>query len=1323
MEISIDENNVYNIIDDVLIEEDIISTHSKLKLTKEQIINELTNLLYDFYKNNISSKVTSILDIFNKKYSSLINLPILYPVIDYIKYQYYDDKEKENIDQEYGNQNQISYIYFYSLLRQVNDLLKSTNSYTDTKKRLDILFKPFLTNNSNFTNTINIDAFRYYKNEIIKNPVRILSNDNVKIVGFISKPNDINDNITYFDVSKYLNNIANLNLNENVVLIFKDFILDNSKTPLIKEIVKVTNITDTTITFTNNLNLQFQYDKINIHMNKFFIYLDNEFIYSTDMLLTKNIYFHNHDDIELIQKLFVPQNISQYIFMNLKEVKTFKNLNDLDNLLYDINHNSRDLDVSITDLLRFIVEKRYPNLIISKNPKFTSTNLNTLKNKFVKNIDYPYKSSYIDSDISRYIYIHSSLALEYSYILSQIDNYFKNFSEYIKLNNKNKELLKLNDKIQNDIKLPLQNTKCNNILTNLETKIFDSYIQLEKSDYNGTKAIVRELSGDTIYIKNKVSNGYVWIKEKILPFKLCQNDLYTNLDIDKPENCIFDIIKNKCNEIPLLRENIKQFMLKEKYDNIQEAIDIVDNIKSVQDKITQIKKYFDNLLLLPYNKNYDTLTKNTKIDDDDIDDYEGDINFDDNELILTHDEEQQYAQIFNQKINKETDQNINPYYEILYMFINFMNIDLKGSDIEFIVKDIESKYPYTLDTHITKFYNTLFSKRNVDLYNIDTNYKNKFDNLIENKLSVEKNKLIGPFYYNIICRIAGLLGLIIMTKYPNILIGSIYPACLQFFTYKGYPIDNNQQKNLIKYLSCLITHITSTNDPKYNTISQNKVDDIYKTISTEIDNILNQYIHIDLALKNNKDKLILKNLDNNIYNNSYYGFRPSFEFNNPDNKIIKFLKKLNHSVEISKVLKTNIFNIPALHNTCCLEKLTNNINFYDDFIQDKIVTQNRIYINTPNINVKLNNYNIKQGNIILNNINFINSTSSKPFENINKIILSFKEKNKLYANDSIFTKFEEIEFNNLTKKFWDDSVYNKIIRLFNIIIDTISNYIVVDKIKIDLIKQFIYVQAYNDINNLRYGIFKNITTSFISFLAKTASVKNINIDNYENINDNIELTILLSIIKNKNFSQNLIKNIINISLNDVKTLWFQNKTIENIILLNYIFMKICYCILNKFVDESWDKYDIYENIHLNNSIDLDKFKLVCNLINILLIKYYNDIYNIDTNIKDITQENEILREKRKQDLMDKYKVDDEERSLQIELRKLGYGNWEDVGVNIQDTSEFIEKTDKDIYPDKEQQPIINKEEEENYKLNDYAGHENENNDVEDLDEPWVKIDD
>lgn len=1321
MEISINEENVYNIINDVLIEEDIISTHSKLKLTKDQIINELTNLLYDFYKNNITSKVNSILDIFDKKYSSLINLPILYPVIDYIKYEYYDDKEKDNIDNEYGDKNQISYIYFYSLLRQVNDLLKSTNSYVDTKKRLDILFKPILTQNSNFTNSFNIDAFRYYNNNIVKQPIRILSNDNIKVVGFLSKPKDINDNITYFDVSKYIQNIENLNINDNVLLIFKDFILDNSKTPLIKEIVKVTDITDTNITFTNNLNIKFIYDKININLNKFFIYIENEFIYSTDMLLTKNIYFYNYN-IELIQKIFLPQNISQYIFMNLKEVKSFKNLNDLDNLLYDINHNSRDLDVSITDLLRFIVEKRYPNLIISKNPKFNSINLNSLKNDFVKNINHPYKSSYIDSDISRYIYIHSSLALEYSYILSQIDNYFKNFNEYILLNNKNKDLLKLSDKIQKEIKLPIKDSKCDNIVNNSEIKIFDTYIQLEKSDYNGHKAIVRELSGDTIYIKSKVSNGYVWKKDKTIPFKLCQDDLYTNLDIEKTDTCIFDIIKNKCNEIPLLRENIKQFILKEKYDNIQEAIEIIDNLNLIQEKITEIKKYFDNLLLLPYNKNYNILTKNTKIDEDDIDDYEGDINFDEKELILTHDEEQQYAQIFNKKVNKEDQENINSYSEILYMFINFMNIDLKQTDIDFILKDVETKYPYTIDSHITKFYNTLFSKRNADLYNIDNNYKTKFDNLIETKLTAEKNKLIGPFYYNIISRISALLALIIMTKYPSILIGSIYPACLQFFTYKGYPIDNNQQKNLIKYLSCLITHVTSTNDSKYSTVSQNKVDDIYKNISTEIDQILQQYIHIDLALKNNKDKLILKNLNHNIYNETYYGFRPSFEFNNPNNKIIKFLKKLNHSVETSKVLKTNIFNIPALHNTCCLEKLKDNIVFFDHFINESTnIQKEKIYINTPNINVKLNNYNIKQGNIIFNNINFINSTNSKPFENINKIILNFKEKNKLYSNDPIFNKFEEIDFNNLNKKFWDDTVYNKIINLYNIIINTISNYISVDKIKVDLIKQFIYVQAYNDINNLRYGIFKNITTSFQSFLAKTASIKNINIENYDNINDNIELTLLLSIIKNKNFSQDLIKNIINISLNDVKTLWFQNKTIENIILLNYIFLKICYSILNKFADDSWNNYDIYNNINVNNNIDLDRFKLVCSLIYTSLIKYYNDIYNIDTNIKDITQQNEVLREKRKQDLMDKYKVDDEERSLQIELRKLGYANWQDVGVNIQETSEFIENTEKDIYPDKEQ-PIINKEEEENYKLNDYAGHENENNDVEDLDEPWFKID-
>jgi hypothetical protein len=91
---------------------------------------------------------------------------------------------------------------------------------------------------------------------------------------------------------------------------------------------------------------------------------------------------------------------------------------------------------------------------------------------------------------------------------------------------------------------------------------------------------------------------------------------------------------------------------------------------------------------------------------------------------------------------------------------------------------------------------------------------------------------------------------------------------------------------------------------------------------------------------------------------------------------------------------------------------------------------------------------------------------------------------------------------------------------------------------------------------------------------------------------------------------------------------------------------------------------------------------------------------------------EALREKRKQELIDSYKVDDEERELQKQLKKLGLNSWADILTGEDDiVSEDVQASNnvKSVVKDEY-------EEEKDYVYSTYKG---ENADDNEADEDYI----
>jgi hypothetical protein len=91
---------------------------------------------------------------------------------------------------------------------------------------------------------------------------------------------------------------------------------------------------------------------------------------------------------------------------------------------------------------------------------------------------------------------------------------------------------------------------------------------------------------------------------------------------------------------------------------------------------------------------------------------------------------------------------------------------------------------------------------------------------------------------------------------------------------------------------------------------------------------------------------------------------------------------------------------------------------------------------------------------------------------------------------------------------------------------------------------------------------------------------------------------------------------------------------------------------------------------------------------------------------------EALREKRKQELINAYKVDEEERELQKQLKKLGLQNWADILTGEDDI------VSEDVIASTKLTSVV-KDEYEEEKDFVYSTYKGENADDDEVDEDYV----
>jgi regulator of replication initiation timing len=143
-----------------------------------------------------------------------------------------------------------------------------------------------------------------------------------------------------------------------------------------------------------------------------------------------------------------------------------------------------------------------------------------------------------------------------------------------------------------------------------------------------------------------------------------------------------------------------------------------------------------------------------------------------------------------------------------------------------------------------------------------------------------------------------------------------------------------------------------------------------------------------------------------------------------------------------------------------------------------------------------------------------------------------------------------------------------------------------------------------------------------------------------------------------------------------------------------------------------DKNTMMDLLQTVSPVQKDNIKLSCDIVSILVSSLKKQLENTIIDNDALKMSVEALREKRKQELIDAYKVDDEERELQKQLKKLGLDNWADILTGEDDI------VSEDVKQSNNVQSVV-KDEYEEEKDYVYATYQGENADDDEVEEDYV----
>jgi hypothetical protein len=756
---------------------------------------------------------------------------------------------------------------------------------------------------------------------------------------------------------------------------------------------------------------------------------------------------------------------------------------------------------------------------------------------------------------------------------------------------------------------------------------------------------------DELFVMKSVQGSNQWVKVRNLD--KCDTDiLMANHDNITQELCMYDSAEQACQYL----ENswmLRKKQAKERHLQILE--DIARLLEHGEDDMNTLIAFFEMI-------NKHDIMRNVPFDATFHGHYEKVVADEDlygEELPMTFEELMNFTEGNEMPRPLQQQQKLpsNPQpteLDNVTIISKYLDINFTSDHLSFMKQYVSRRFDKTLlDEQLIAERTRLMAPINQTMYQSNRDYKNKVDTKIEERLRAFMEKKYEKFYYDEIIFSAALIQCMILALYPAAEMSKIVPRCSALYSSTGHPITSDATKSLESYLACALKQMAIEDDIRYKLVLSS--DKVANDIKTCIDIIITEDYSLSQRIANNKQtKSSPRRTTRTVEAPLNVSFKPAFNFPvHTSNDTILFLKTLNDVVARSKYNKINMKKSAFISNVCCPELLTNEYDTYDMFTGE-----------------------VRDMNMVRQKTAVINHSRT-----------TFPPLHAQHVKDP----FEEP---TVTHHKWMKLTYDE------------ERDIVIDPIEDDEFNEVIYPRLsanFEKLSTLLLKILDKPNMAAIYFI-RDALINNMNND------PKLHRMVLHNFLVNRLSLQvsKWINGIVN-GTDELDKTVRSNTEVRELLRSSWPFVKVftdtivvsgaedaCIKDIIMLLDSLF-VFLTHLSVTAGENMRIPNIKLVHTLIDTMITRLHEYYQNNIFDNKDVLKNIEELREMKKQSMMDAYAVDDEERTIQIQLRNIGVTNWQ----SIFDRMKNVDLTDMNAQ----------REENENYRMGDYMGENDEADEV------------
>jgi len=1225
--IELEESNVQQIINDVKIIEERFNEDSEIRLNKDQILIELTNLLNDASKlksSLIEHKAYRFHDLLlssdeNQRLSHVIKTPSgnYTPIVDVLKNIMLTESD-EVIDPEYEFDNDVKMAFQQNILKQFVNISKTT-PWLNAIPKVQLLMNPWtLKKNAKGIKTTFEDS-----RDLVRGPTgalltRTIAGDEMNVLGVILEGQDKTSKTTLsFDVQEYFDNLETLSEGQKVIVCFNDFFEDVTDD-------RCTHQTEVTKVIPGK-GIQLRGPDVFIPFKKYspvwvFPHKSSQYFNKRDIpkyrqcTVLFSASFNFHDNISFA----VPLSASECIFMNMNTVKMLPNLKMIEKIILEPYSFKLD-DLDYVTLSRI---KKWLNLvdaqeIMTKHREYTpyksSSKLNLLetlvkwksyietKEGLFTSIQLSSKRDAITTKINN-LETHLKKLKSNDVCKNEKDNSGRvamRINSYDKLMNLEKSDMyfqKQYDPTAYHIKDDIMKENPRITPEQVKSKVFDAlqekYAKMSQSELQfelkaimkgkrrirpGDIAILSVPSAnlDIAFQYTEVDGSYMWIKILKTAFNMC--------DVSQ-DTCIFDTYDELCRSLEYAKAN---HQLKNIYQQQELLKDKVSSLSIIDDLIQKFT--IQNKVV--YTRSKPIVASIEAIEDDE---YFGDVDYVDVDALFGNIEnyDGEFAVLYQKNEEEEKAKLPVDDYEhtkelaALEFLCQLLGIDISPNEKkEVTVYAAGECKQYYKPLDKSAFIAKKFKNVNKKMYDENPGYRTKIDKLILEKYEAEVIQNNNEYFYHVILYMAAFLAALVMARYPRLVMTNVVSSCSGMLSYVGFPIKpKGYHTSIHNYMACVLIKTSLPEDERLSKFFESTQEKIRDELETQIENILKSQGKLAEMIEQNKHQLVVTkkfSQKRSPHEDVFEGFKPD-------------LDKIG-TMKASKILLKDALSAfeDVQVNTAIAKKDTPSSQF-----------QGLVY-KAPSYEIFKDDTSKYMKTIHQDHVEFVKASVSSAEKPLNESLKLFLQ----HKNDD---------------DWWDTYVFEMVSNMLNNIVELIESSEVTLKMKAYIIYNERSLSSVNILHNF-------VTTSLISLLVK---IKNRRVLK----NDSIELkNIIFDALESPRLLNKIALAIENLA--GFKNLWITDDIIKNHFVISHVFIET---LVQSFYD---DKLDIATK----------------RLVEYICSTFVKTMDNNMLQEQTISKNMEALREKRKTELMDLYKSNDEDRRLQMTLKTFGLDTWYDVG--------------------------------------------------------------